>query len=170
MRKLERREALPIHSAPAALAAPNAWRLRVDGLVAQPLALSVCEVEALGAQAHAADFVCEAGWVVPDQQWEGVAVAAILERAGVQPEARFLKVYAGDFTVLLPLEEALTGGAILARCLNGAPLTPEHGAPLRLVAPGRACFYSVKWVDRLEVLADEAPTTGEAIARNRLQR
>jgi len=170
MRKLERREALPIHSAPAGLTAPNAWRLLVDGLVTQPLALSVCEVEALGAQAHAADFVCEEGWVVPDQQWEGVAVAAILERAGVQPEARFLKVYAGDFTVLLPLEEALTGEAILARCLNGAPLTPEHGAPLRLVAPGRACFYSVKWVDRLEVLADEAPTTGEAIARNRLQR
>jgi len=88
----------------------------------------------------------------------------------VQPEARLLKVYAGDFTVLLPLEEALTGGALLARCLNGMPLTPEHGAPLRLVAPGRACFYSVKWVDRLEVLAEEAPTTGETIARNRLQR
>ncbi|HEY7491533.1 MAG TPA: molybdopterin-dependent oxidoreductase [Candidatus Tectomicrobia bacterium] len=58
----------------------------------------------------------------------------------------------------------------MARRLNGALLTPEHGAPLRLVAPGRACFYSVKWVDRLEVLADEAPTTGETIARNRLQR
>jgi DMSO/TMAO reductase YedYZ molybdopterin-dependent catalytic subunit len=88
----------------------------------------------------------------------------------VQPQARFLKVYAGIFTVLLPLAEALTGGALLAHRLNGAPLTPEHGAPLRLVAPGRACFYSVKWVDRLEVLADEASTTGESIARNRLQR
>ena len=42
--------------------------------------------------------------------------------------------------------------------------------PLRLVAPGRACFYSVKWVDRLTVLAEEAPTTSETIARNRLQR
>ena len=138
--------------------------------MAQPLDLSIGEVEALGAQAHAADFVCEEGWVVPDKQWEGIAVAAILERVSVQPEARFLKVYAGDFTVLLPLEEALTGGALLARCLNGTPLTPEHGAPLRLVAPGRACFYSVKWVDRLEVLAEEAPTSGETIARDRLQR
>jgi DMSO/TMAO reductase YedYZ molybdopterin-dependent catalytic subunit len=170
MPQLERREALPVHAVPAGLAAPEGWRLRVDGLVAQPLDLSVSEVEALGAQARAADFICEEGWVVPEQQWEGVAVAAILERAGVQPEARFLKVYAGDFTVLLPLAEALTGGALLARGLNGAPLTPEHGAPLRLVAPGRACFYSVKWVDRLEVLAEEAPTTGETIARNRLQR
>ena len=170
MQQLERREALPVHPVPAGLAAPDAWRLRVDGLVAQPLALSVSEVEALGAQARTADFVCEEGWMVPDQQWEGVAVAVILGRAGVQPEARFLKVYAGDFTVLLPLEEALRGGALLARCLNGTPLTSEHGAPLRLVAPGRACFYSVKWVERLEVLAEEAPTTGATIARNRLKR
>ena len=107
---------------------------------------------------------------MPDQQWQGVTVAAILGRAGVQPEARFLKVYAGDFTVLVPLEEALTGGALLARCLSGTPLTPEHGAPLRLVAPGRACFYSVKWVYRLEVLAEEAPTPGETRARHRLPR
>jgi Oxidoreductase molybdopterin binding domain len=57
-----------------------------------------------------------------------------------------------------------------ARYLNGMPLTPEHGAPLRLVAPARTCFYSVKWVERLEVLADAVPTTGETIARTRLQR
>jgi DMSO/TMAO reductase YedYZ molybdopterin-dependent catalytic subunit len=168
MPQIERREALPVHPVPTGLAALDAWRLRVDGLVLQPLDLSIGEVETLGAQAHTADFVCEEGWMVPDQQWEGVAVAAILGRAGVQPEARFLKVYAGDFTVLLPLEEALTGGAILARRLNRAPLTPEHGAPLRLVAPGLVCFYSVKWVDRLEVLADETATTGASIARGRL--
>jgi DMSO/TMAO reductase YedYZ molybdopterin-dependent catalytic subunit len=170
MRQLEWREALPVHPVPAGLAAPDAWRLQVDGLVAQPLNLSISEIEALGAQARSADFVCEEGWMVPEQQWEGVAVAAILGRAGVKPEARFLKIYAGNFTVLLLLEEALTGRALLARRLNGVLLTLEHGVPLRLVAPGRACFYSVKWVERLEVLADEAPTTGETIARNRLQR
>lgn len=170
MPQSERREALPVHPVPAGLTPLDAWRLRVDGLVAQPLALSVSEVEALGVQAYSADFVCEEGWMVPEQQWEGVPVTAILGPAGVDPAARFLKVYAGNFTVLLPLQEALTGGAILARTLNGTPLTPQHGAPLRLVAPGRACFYSVKWVDRLEVVAEEAPTTGEAIARARLMR
>ena len=82
----------------------------------------------------------------------------------------FLKVYAGAYTVLLPLEEALTGGALLARRLNGQPLTLAHGAPLRLVAPGRVCWYSVKWVDRLEVVAEEGATTGEGLARARLQR
>lgn len=54
--------------------------------------------------------------------------------------------------------------------LNRMPLTPEHSAPLRLVAPGRACCYSVKWVERLEVLADAVPTTGATIARTRRQR
>ena len=126
MEQLERREALPVHPVPAGLTAPEAWRLRVDGLVTQRLELSISEIEVLGAQARTADFVCEEGWVVPEQQWEGVAVAAILGRAGVRPEARFLKVYAGNFTVLLPLEEALTGGALLACCRNGAPLTPAY--------------------------------------------
>jgi DMSO/TMAO reductase YedYZ molybdopterin-dependent catalytic subunit len=170
MPQSERREALPDHPVPAGVAAPEAWRLRVDGLVIQPLALSISDVDALEAQTHTADFVCEEGWLVSEQRWDGVAVVALLGRAGVLPEARFLKVYAGDFTVLLPLEEALTGGALLARRLNGTPLTRDHGAPLRLVAPGRACFYSVKWVDQLEVLAEESPTTGETIARTRVQR
>jgi DMSO/TMAO reductase YedYZ molybdopterin-dependent catalytic subunit len=57
-----------------------------------------------------------------------------------------------------------------ARSLHGMPLTPEHGALLRLVEPDRACCYSVKWVERLKVLADAVPTTGETIACTRLQR
>ena len=67
----EPREALPDHPVPAGLAAPADWQLRVDGLVAQPLVLSLREVDVLAAQTHAADFVCEEGWVVPEQQWDG---------------------------------------------------------------------------------------------------
>ena len=88
MAQPERREALPDHPVPGGLAAPEAWWLRVGGLVAQPLALSISEVDALGALTHTADVVCEEGWTVPDQPWEGVAVAAILGRAagGALPE------------------------------------------------------------------------------------
>jgi DMSO/TMAO reductase YedYZ molybdopterin-dependent catalytic subunit len=57
-----------------------------------------------------------------------------------------------------------------ARSLYGMPLTPEHGAPLWLVEAGRACCYSVKRVERLKVPGDAVPTTGETIARTRLQR
>ncbi len=161
-------EGLPVHPVPEALPGPEDWRLRVDGLVAAPLTLTLADVLALQAQAVAADFICEEGWTAPDQQWDGVPVAAVLRAAGPLPGAAFVRVHAGDYTVLLPLDEATGGGALLAHRLNGAALTPAHGAPLRLVAPGRACFWSVKWVDRLEVLAEEAPVTGEAIARARL--
>ena len=68
MQQLERREALPVPPVPAGLAAPEAWRLRVDGSVVQPLKLSISDIEALGAQTRTADFVCEEGWMVPDQQ------------------------------------------------------------------------------------------------------
>jgi DMSO/TMAO reductase YedYZ molybdopterin-dependent catalytic subunit len=108
---------------------PQLEARRVDGLVAQLLALSVSGVEAFGAQAHSADFVCEEGWMAPEQHREGVPVTATLGRAGVDPVVCFLKVYAGNFAVLLPLQEVLHGGAILVRTLNGPPLTPEHGVP-----------------------------------------
>ena len=140
MPQSERREALPDHPVPAGMAAPEAWRLCVDGLVVQPLALSLSDIDALGAQTHTADVVCEEGWRVPEQQGTGVAVAALLGRAGMLPEGRFLKVYTGDFTVLQPLEEALTGRALL-----GTPSQRHaaHASPWRPAAAGGA------WVDVL---------------------
>ena len=95
---------------PAGLAAPDAWRVRVHGLLTQPLEVSLSEVETLAAQTHTADGVCEEGWLVPDQPWEGVALAALFGDAGVPPSARLLTVDAGDLTVLVPVEEAQTGG------------------------------------------------------------
>jgi DMSO/TMAO reductase YedYZ molybdopterin-dependent catalytic subunit len=87
----------------------------------------------LEAQAHAADCVCEEGWVVPEQQWAGVAVAALLARAGVQPAACFLKVYAGAYTVLLPLDEARAGGALLRLVAPGWAGAPSAGPEAHLL-------------------------------------
>lgn len=164
------RAALPVHPIPARLSEAEPWRLRVDGLVASAQELTAAEVGLLERAAPSGDFACEEGWVVPDQHWEGIPVAAVLNRVGVLDNARYLRVHAGEFSVVLPLDEVLSGGALLADRLNGAPLPLAHGAPYRLVAPGRECFYSVKWVDRLEVLAGETASTGETIARTRLQR
>ena len=132
MPRHEQREALPDHPVPAGLAVP-AWRLRVDGLVAQPLALSLSEGDAPGAHTHAADVVCDEGWMVPAQHWEGVALAAILARAGVQSAARVLKGYAGDSMVLLPLEEALAGGALLRLVAAGWAGAPSAGQEAHLL-------------------------------------
>ena len=66
MPQSERREAWPDHPAPAGVVTPEVWRLRVNGLVVQPFALSISAVEALGAQTHTADVGCEEGWRVPE--------------------------------------------------------------------------------------------------------
>lgn len=147
---------------------PETWRLQVDGLVAHPLALSYSEVLALPSVKDSSPFECIEGWRVPDNNWQGVAIVTILDRAAPLPEARFATFQAGDFIMSLSLEEARAPGVLLAYSLNGLPLAREHGAPLRLVVPGKDCFYGIKWVERVE-LTREARETGKEIALGRIQ-
>lgn len=145
------------------------WRLEVDGLVAKPLRLSYPEVLALPAMTQASPFACLDGWQVSDNRWEGVTVRTVLDMAEPLPQARFVIFHAGSFVVSLSLATVRRPTALLAFKLNGAPLTPEHGFPLRLVVPDKQCYYGVKWVHRLEV-ARRARQTGKTIALGRLRR
>jgi DMSO/TMAO reductase YedYZ molybdopterin-dependent catalytic subunit len=95
-------------------------------------------------------------------EWGGVELAPLLEEAGVRAGA--VEVLFGgldrgidggveqDYERSLSLGEALAGEALLAYELNGAPLPPQHGAPLRLVVPGWYGMTSVKWLERITVL------------------
>ncbi len=115
------------------------------------------------------DFRCHEGWVVPKVRWEGVRLPPLLARARVLAKARFLTVHAGDYTVVLSLAEARHAGVLLATHMNGQPLPPEHGAPLRLVVPADwDCFASVKWVQRIELTERRARATGPTIALARI--
>jgi len=144
------------------------YSLRIDGLVEHPAALSVEELLALPGSGFDDDFVCLEGWTVPNLRWRGVRLAMVLERVGLRAEARWVQASAGDFSLPLPLAEA--GNALLALWLNDQMLAPEHGAPVRLLVPGGECFTSVKWLDHLELRAEPAENTAEAIARARLMR
>jgi DMSO/TMAO reductase YedYZ molybdopterin-dependent catalytic subunit len=84
------------------------------------------------------------------------------------PEARYVSFGAADFKIGLPLEEAMSPGALLASRLNGQPLAPEHGGPCRLVIVGKECFYSIKWVDNIEVTATRPTDTAKEIALKRI--
>ncbi|HZR97075.1 MAG TPA: molybdopterin-dependent oxidoreductase [Chloroflexota bacterium] len=166
---MDTREQLPAHPVPAAVQArAGEAALRIDGLVAAPRTLTAADLAALPRADLAEPFVCEEGWQVPGLRWRGVPLGALLALAGPQPAARYVRAYAGEYAVPLPLADA--GDALLAETLNDAPLTVEHGAPWRLVVPGGACFTSVKWVERLELTAEPGPNDGERIARARLQR
>jgi DMSO/TMAO reductase YedYZ molybdopterin-dependent catalytic subunit len=92
---------------------------------------------------------CTSGWYSL-QDWDGVPVRSLLT---VPVGARSLVVRsATGYWVRFSVEEL--DGLLLATAVGGLPLTPVHGAPVRLVAPGRRGYWWVKWVDGLELSAD----------------
>lgn len=140
--------------------------LRLDGLVAKCLELTLADLELMPQQELRDDFKCREGWVVPDLRWRGVLLQTVLGFARPDPEARHVQASAGDFSISLPLDCA--ADALLAISLNGTNLSFEHGAPVRLVVPGGECFTSIKWLDHLELRSDAGLNTAETIALARL--
>lgn len=164
MDELRRLDALPRHPHPEIDVA--SFVLRVDGLVARPLALTPDDLRALRQRDFDADFVCLEGWVAPDRHWRGVALGDVIELAGPADAVRFVQASSGEFSLPLAIDDARR--ALLALVLDGAPLAAAHGAPVRLVMPGGECFTSVKWLDRIELRAEAAEDTARAIALARL--
>jgi len=143
-------------------------RFLVQGFFEQPLELTYEALMALAQQEFAEDFHCVEGWVVPDQKWKGVLVSTLLALAKPLPGAKYLGFSAGSYTVGLSLEEVEHSDVIIALRLNGEMLTDEHGGPCRLIATGKECHFSVKWVDRIELRATPAEDTGHLIAKARV--
>ncbi len=160
---MEKRASLPEHPVPSKLLKAD---LRVDGLVERPVTLRRNDLAGLPRTEIVETFTCEEGWEVPGLRWRGVRLRDVIERAGVQDTARWVRLSAGEYTVPVSIDQA--GSALLADELNGKPLTLEHGAPWRLVVPGASCFTSVKWVDRLELSTDPGDRSGERTALARL--
>lgn len=99
-------------------------------------------------------------------RWTGVRLSTLLEKAGLQPGAAHVHLVGADrtprpqtppFVRSIPLEKALHPDTLVAWEMNGAPLTLEHGAPLRLVVPGWAGDHWLKWLVGIEVSAEEHP-------------
>lgn len=126
----------------------EAYRLTVTGLVDRPLEVPAEQVAAGDTTEELLD--CTSGWYTV-REWEGVAVGRLLERAGGVADGgthvRFVSVTGYRWS--LPIEEA--EDALLATHVDGERLSHGHGAPARLVAPGRRGFQWVKWVTRVEV-------------------
>jgi DMSO/TMAO reductase YedYZ molybdopterin-dependent catalytic subunit len=163
---MEVRSTLPVHDVPPhADALATHPVLRVTGLVAAPAMLTVADLAALPRASFTEDFRCEDNWSVPNQKWSGVRLSDVLAIVAPLPEAKHVRVGSGDYVAPLSLEDA--GAALLCDMLNDQPLTVRNGAPWRLAAPGAACFASVKWVDRLELVADAGPNDAQRIARER---
>lgn len=142
---------------PEALDTSSAWHLIVDGLVEQPLRLSYSEILALPQRELVADIHCVTSWSQLGMRLEGVPLALLLERARPLPEARFVRFEAysnRQHDTSLPLSLALED-TWLIHSRDGEPLSIEHGFPLRTVTPSRYFYKSLKWVHRIELLAED---------------
>src|SRR4051794_11902140 len=187
---------------------PGTWRLELGGAVERPVSLGLEELRrrpqvtsrvllecAGNGRARLEPRPVSQPWLleaVGTAEWTGTPLAPLLEEVGVSPGAVDV-VFTGadhgvergveqDYQRGLPLAEALRPDVLLAWGMNGAPLPPQHGAPLRLVVPGWYGMAHVKWLTRIEVLERpfdgfqnatayrikaDAPTDGEPVTRIR---
>jgi DMSO/TMAO reductase YedYZ molybdopterin-dependent catalytic subunit len=129
------------------------WQLRVRGEVTQQLTLPYDEFEPETETEALLD--CTGGWYTV-QEWGGVRVGDVLDAAEVTENAAYVRfVSVTGYRWSLPLDEARD--ALLATHVGGEGLSHGHGAPLRLVAPGRRGFQWVKWVERIDVRQNRDP-------------
>lgn len=125
------------------------WRLEITGAVGAPRTLSLAELNAAPREERTAVLDCTAGWWT-EQRWSGVRVGAVLSASEVSARAREVTVVSvTGHRWSFPLEEL--EDALLATRVGDEPLSPAHGFPVRLVAPGRRGFQWIKWVARIEV-------------------
>ena len=127
----------------------DAWRLTVSGRVGTPLTLDRARLAAIGETEVDAVLDCTSGWVLRTR-WRGVSLRRVLDTAGADPEATFVKVRSVTGW-MVPLERADLDDALLATHVAGEPLQAGNGAPVRLVVPGRRGLDWVKWVTEIDV-------------------
>jgi len=156
------------------------WRLRIGGAVKRPLELSLEDLQARPRRTIPVTMECAGNgrarlqprpisqpWLleaIGTAEWTGTPLAPILEEAGLDEGALEL-VFTGadrgvqgeieqDYQRSLTIAEASRPEVLLAYEMNGAPLQPQHGSPLRLLVPGWYGMTSVKWLTSIEAVTE----------------
>ena len=141
----------------------DTWQFKVFGLVEEEVALDWAEFTGLGTVTLDAEFHCVTQWSRLGNTWEGVPFKALMEAIRPKPEAKFAMVHCyGGYTTNVALDILMDDDVLFAYRHDGAPLAAEHGGPMRLVVPKRYGWKSAKWVNGLELTAEDAPGFWEA--------
>ncbi len=157
---------------------PAQWKLSLSGLFDRPLEMGMEELKAMPVRTERVTMECAGNgrgqlsprypsvpWLedgVSTAEWTGVPLALVLARAGLKAEVKDIVFRGADrgfdrgveheFARSLTPRLAAGDDAILAYAMNGAPLPPQHGAPLRLVVPRWYGMASVKWLHSIEAI------------------
>jgi DMSO/TMAO reductase YedYZ molybdopterin-dependent catalytic subunit len=131
---------------------PANYRLTVDGLVERQQVLTYDELRALPAVRQVSDFHCVDGWGVDDVHWAGVRLQSIIEAARPTEDAEFITFHSlgGIYRDSLTMQQAMLPDVLVAYEMDGEPLTPDHGLPLRLIMPRMFGYKGPKWLTRIE--------------------
>lgn len=156
-----------LHYGPVPPADLTNWDLKFWGLVDEPFSLNWQKFNQLPRTIIQMDLHCVTRWSVFDSIWEGVKLSTLIEYdlLKIKPEAAYVLQHAEyGYTTNLPLKVMLQENFLLATHLNGTPLTPEHGFPLRAVVgaiPDRDdletpyLWKGAKWLRGLEFLSED---------------
>jgi DMSO/TMAO reductase YedYZ molybdopterin-dependent catalytic subunit len=158
----------------------DGWRLKISGQVAKPLELTLEEIKKRPRRTIPVTMECAGNgrallaprrisqpWLleaIGNAEWTGTPLRSILQEAGVSADAAEIVFTALDQGVegdqvqhyqrSLTVDEAIRDEVLLVYEMNGEPLPPQHGYPLRLLKPGWYGMASVKWLDRIEAVAE----------------
>jgi DMSO/TMAO reductase YedYZ molybdopterin-dependent catalytic subunit len=133
------------------------WKLEVAGMVENAISFSYEDMKALPFVEQYATLACISnevgGDLIGNALWRGVRLRDILNQASLKSAVVDILLRASDdYTDSIPLDRAIADGTLLVYEMNGEPLTPEHGFPLRLLAPGIYGMKNVKWITRIEAI------------------
>lgn len=165
---------------------PATFRLSVSGLVDRPASLSLDDLKRMKSVEVVNGFECSGNrrplqGLCSNGRFTGVPLRAVLESAGLQPEAREIVFFGADrgeedvdfrgqsykvtqqFGRSLQRDKALSPEPLVAYAMNGEPLTRHQGFPLRLIVPGWYGVANVKWLS--EIHAQHDPYLGKYQAR-----
>jgi DMSO/TMAO reductase YedYZ molybdopterin-dependent catalytic subunit len=135
----------------------TSWSLNVKGLVNNPLTITYEEIKAMPSVEEYATLQCVSNKIGGDLTstalWKGVRLKDVFQKAQVKPDARYIAFRCYDgYDVGIPLERGLLDGTILAYEMNLAPLTSEHGYPVRAIVPGLYGMMNPKWITEIELV------------------
>jgi DMSO/TMAO reductase YedYZ molybdopterin-dependent catalytic subunit len=144
-----------------------AWNLTVDGAVSSPLKLAYDDLLLLPSIRRALTFECagnvSGGRGVGNALWSGLPLSDVLKKSGIASGVTTVVLHGADsgqgedlpantnYARAIPLEKAMDPSTLLAYEMNGSPLPPEHGFPVRALVAGWYGMDSVKWLTRIEL-------------------